>query len=977
MSEIVKVLNQVAPSADVRLYSESFENLWELDKLVSVPQDKTYVIVWDDIPHKEKNDVVSTSKYLTPIDWAVAFSLAVHDKAAAEKKEDGKPKSEYPDLRILILDLNSQSVSNADSVRFFKLSPQTMPWVRLYRPLDAEDFINNLRSPDAVSSMKDEIEKTDMGLIRNVWAAFLTKPSTPGDHHAIANLVGPLLLMGEDEKPDQHTKALRSLMKALGLIPQQSKGELLSKGKPWIPWDDPKWAERLSRLTKDGGKLNLILIDDQWKTGWGEVLCKAVGAEYKESASSASSAMLEIGRSKDDKVIIKAAASAVDLLSLLDGTDKRFNFNICSDPAKDAEILFLDLRLFSGEGEDKKEQERTFFKGLVEIAEKFIGRQDLPWPGFDSKKLKDVKEWCESKGKRETEPYVEALTLLPRILSLTDMSLPIVIFSSTGRRDIAEKLKWYGNIITDFDKPKFTVDMPEDVAEQTKRKLKTALGKTFQILKARQKCKTIIARGNEISKTLSAVQAIQTQANNIYIELFVDESRDDINNKFSVGGCFSVFVDKTLSKAEDCADQFEDNLVKKGIRYFDAFGIGPIPSKIKNKKTACISELSSAVSEQNSSKPLLLGAVRLTNDPYRPIDAESDLLYPNSIDNHYRLTLNALLELFLFETIPAIRIATATANAKVDVSLYIGTRGKFVKAHLLHKIKKDRYRFGVGAIETNKGDFIQFSMSQDSIYPILIDAFSSHEKSISIYRALGIQLPYKKEHIEYPEYVVCRKCKGTVNIKKDIINGKLTKQPTCPTCNLSSDFRPDYRALHYVADELLSNFPSKNASSIYDSVFPATLIMPGQFDDTLNEELYRALLASRALDRGDYVAAVSYLLVPEPIKENSMPTVKEWLTMRVAPVLKHIDGGDFFGIVDRLSETDSIQYYSAVIQKKQSKKNMNDFYYVGLLQEGPDKGENAFIPPKLYGLRKPVDGEVLKIQYLKDSKGLKAQRLAL
>jgi hypothetical protein len=270
MSAIVKVLTEIANDPEgtqIYSYRDDFPDLWKFD---SLPQVKTYVIVWDDIP-PGKQDVVATSKYLTPIDWAVAFSLAVHDKATAGKTPV------YPDLRILILDLNSHA-SNADSVRLVNQSQDrsvmSMPWVRLFRPLDADKLIDNLRGTDEVKSMKDAITTSDMGIISNVWAAFLTKPSTPGDHHAIANLIGPLLLLGDSATEDEHVKALRSLMRALKLILEGEKAPF-----PWVDWNDPIWSERLPRA-KAADKLNLILIDDQYHQGWGQVLCQAVGAEY-------------------------------------------------------------------------------------------------------------------------------------------------------------------------------------------------------------------------------------------------------------------------------------------------------------------------------------------------------------------------------------------------------------------------------------------------------------------------------------------------------------------------------------------------------------------------------------------------------------------------------------------------------------------------------------------------------------------------
>lgn len=952
-----------------------FKELWDLLSLKPhqfTELSKTYVIVWDGIPARTgQEDVVDTGKYLSPIDWAVAFSIYILDSI-------GNKSTAYPDLKIIIFNLSSKSFTESNSLQYIDQFPKrdiiSIPWIRIFSPGDGNqgwnmdalinDLTGNAEMP--VCSMEYfSKKKSDLSLLKNMWAAFLTKPSSPGDHHALANLVGPLLLT-KDNGSDIHVTALSRLMKAIGLLPSgDGETALLTPNDAWIAWKETPWKSCLERVIQARTKLNCILVDDQHEQGWGRILCMALGVPFNPTADNI------IG---ENNIVIKAFDSANDILTTLENLtdkDQRFHFSIGGN--KDvSEVLFLDLRLFSGKDE---KSEAAFFERLIPLAGRFIeGSVDtLPWKGFTSREIEKVQNWIKPENrKREDDNYVIALTLLPRILALTDMSLPIIIFSSTGRRDIAEKLKPYGNIITAFDKPKFTVDIPVDIAEQTKAKFEAAIEDAFQILAARRKCKLIMERGSDVS---NAISSAKKQASNIYVELFIDESRDDKTNRFSVGGCFAVFGGNTFNEARERADQFEDELVAEGIRYFDAFNIGTTPARIKNKKTNSIKELS-AVMSKSLNTPLLLGAVRILNDPYRPVDAESDLLHPNSIDNHYRLALNALLELLLFEAVPV--IVNITAAAAVSVSLYIATRGRFVKAHLADKIKRERYRFGVEALTLQNGNFIQYSMSKDTIYPFIMDIFSSHEKSISIDRSLGIQLPYKGENIKYPECFVCRGCGGIVslNTKKDILNGKLTKPLTCPICNQASDLRPDYRALHYIADEILSNFPNEKAQGVYDAVLPASL-SSGQFDDTLNEDLYRSILASRALDRGDIISAVGYLLVPGPIKTNCMPTVKEWLVMRTAPLLAYIDGSDFFGMVKQLAEVDYRPYYSAVIKKKPNRYNPNTNIYFGTLQEGPEKGRDVFIPYKLYKARVPADGEVLRIQYFRGDKGLTAQRLAL
>lgn len=781
MSKIVDVLDQIVKGNEgikIFSYRDKFATLWNLDEKSS-----TIVIVWDDIPPRQQ-DVVATNKYLTPIDWAVAFSLAVHDAAL---KDDPKSPS-YKDLRILILDLNSQSVSNADSVRLVKQSPyrslMSMPWVRLYRPAvsnnpenkkpewDAVDLINNIKGigDNNVPSLKESVEKEkpDMDLIRNIWAAFLTKPSTPGDHHAIANLVGPLLLMGkppvdvneqdqrvDGKKQDSHVEALRNLMKALGLIPNKAKEEkskapgteqqedpLLREGPPWIKWDAPEWKQRLDKvLNKDGGKLNLILIDDQYQQGWGEVLCQAVGATQKSKICGIGSHITASGK----EILVKASVSPDCLLSSLDGKDQRFNFNICSDPAKDAEILFLDLRLFAG----KRSEEVKFFESLCDIAAKFVDNndskeerwkgvekvKDLPWTGFSSTEIERVRTWSESDNKNkqgEDSAYIEALTFLPRILSLTDLSLPIVIFSSTGRRDIAEKLKGYGNIITDFDKPKFTVDMPDDIAEQTKRKFQEAFAKAMGCLAIRKhlndlfkECKTVSIPNRSVSE------------NDLFAALYIDESGDgSADSPLVLGGIMAVGNNRDQLKG------FEDDLCKKPPNWTKG---GGLPKMCKDMKE--YSDYGKTIMDRAKKSGVKLYGIVLCQSSCDGVIPPDMLLDDSVLDNLHRNMLRTLIEVVVSYVVPNI----AGENV-LHLSVFADVRSLPVEEmkqqdpdivdQLLDRFGMRAKDFSIGGRLLESGNLVKkYESTLPAIYELEMPQTSTALQEPTLSDAADLQLP--------------------------------------------------------------------------------------------------------------------------------------------------------------------------------------------------------------------------------------------
>ncbi len=80
-----------------------FKNLWDLLDLEENSLEKNFppqskvVIIWDNIPSSKSYNYINTSKYLTPIDWAVGFSLAVNNRL-------NDRTDTYPDVKILIFD---------------------------------------------------------------------------------------------------------------------------------------------------------------------------------------------------------------------------------------------------------------------------------------------------------------------------------------------------------------------------------------------------------------------------------------------------------------------------------------------------------------------------------------------------------------------------------------------------------------------------------------------------------------------------------------------------------------------------------------------------------------------------------------------------------------------------------------------------------------------------------------------------------
>lgn len=102
-------------------------------------------------------------------------------------------------------------------------------------------------------------------------------------------------------------------------------------------------------------------------------------------------------------------------------------------------VLFLDLRL--GLGPAFHAQLRTVARMLLDSS------RNLPW-------FPTVQDRTAFRAEIDDERARD--TLLVRLISLIDPTLPIVIFSSTHRSELIDPFRDYGNIITAFRKPILT-----------------------------------------------------------------------------------------------------------------------------------------------------------------------------------------------------------------------------------------------------------------------------------------------------------------------------------------------------------------------------------------------------------------------------------------------------------------------------------------------------------------------------------------
>lgn len=107
---------------------KDFEILWDLQKEKSqkLPKEGHIVIGWDGNIWNDEPNASLLLPHLTPMDWALAFSIETLDK---------KPEA---DISIHIVDLTGKEHDKEWAMQMRHQLLVEMPWVKLYAPLTPE-----------------------------------------------------------------------------------------------------------------------------------------------------------------------------------------------------------------------------------------------------------------------------------------------------------------------------------------------------------------------------------------------------------------------------------------------------------------------------------------------------------------------------------------------------------------------------------------------------------------------------------------------------------------------------------------------------------------------------------------------------------------------------------------------------------------------------------------------------------------------
>lgn len=446
----------------------------------------------DSLP--ESKSTFRPDLWLTPWDWAVAASLQM----------DSIPEVEAPSsFRCLIVDLLPRDAGRQGRTRF-KSAGAFAPWIRWYRPSGQDDIDRQPLTHSFDQLFRDLAHLNRLPVLlsgettsRYLRSAWLSQLSSVYSRHSIGNLVAPLLLqrgLKRSQGIDVDLRANESLgyfhaamasFLGLGQVASytRTKEEFLQRSDIQKRFEN----DPLGRYTA----IRFVLVDDQIELGYHELLARTLfgnncTSEPSDGAGCYASSWVQNGRD----VSLHSFDSADRILdwieeALLDAPEGPRVF-----AANNVDVLFLDLRLFGVvdnvgaeiDGPESEDVDRRMkhWARLLSIAK----RMRLPEAG--SRAVSRAIRAVKAKGNNpDSEESLEALALLPLILSEVDPSLPIILFSSTHQSNLMGLFDQYPNVISSFRKPIITGYDGGDEERGVLSRLEAAIRRALEFHEAR------------------------------------------------------------------------------------------------------------------------------------------------------------------------------------------------------------------------------------------------------------------------------------------------------------------------------------------------------------------------------------------------------------------------------------------------------------------------------------------------------------
>lgn len=647
----------------------------EIIEVASGSTQKALVIIWNDMPDDKSDNGKLLVSHLTPLDWALAFALRMLELEKVDRA----------DFSIHIIDFTVKAYEDVFVSRVRDTLLAEMPWVTLYAPLVPKDkngkcaryrrgfkHITELIPVEDVygqptlfilpsdvltmaNSLKGQEEsvKQALGLVANTWRSSVIQSD---DHHDLNNIVAPILMPIIMELENATSGNDKSIMTAF--VHRLSWCGLLDLVT--VEFDAPEFST----------PLDIVAIDDQLAMGWDRVLGALVGIPPENVKAMPDSDQIEVlGSSSsvnlsgatDPNCLLKALGITqnADTVKVDINLYKKRKFDSPEPTDNDSRpwMLVLDLRLFSGKVSEERKWYRTLASAAIQIAEwekkekekKPVGKDVLAWRGFDDIKqveyLADDKNPCDE-GHTDTE-----LSLFARLCALRWPSVPIIVFSATGRRGLIAKLAEYGNIFLSSQKPNVLAgNQGEQVAAFTEswtRELQAALS----LVDVQSSLLKLMNANNPVGK----INLTQTNTHK-HIIMALDEAGDfSAFPQSAIGGVMLVAEGKSKDDAIEKAYVFQEDLRKEGINFYDQppyytdWGMAGNPVNVPfiNKKTNVSAMLATVV--KGASTGITLSSFRYVI----PIQGYTTNAYK---DEAYLRGLTRCIEIATCEMLPSLGV---------------------------------------------------------------------------------------------------------------------------------------------------------------------------------------------------------------------------------------------------------------------------------------------------------------------------------
>jgi hypothetical protein len=493
-------------------------------------------------------------------------------------------------------------------------------------------------------------------------------------------------------------EAFDQLLDTIGIVPSSISPEFA----PWIPRSE--WQQVSVK--------RWILIDDMEDLGWTSFL------------------KLALNLREDELVSVGQAAIQLFFDQGMSGLEQG--------------VLFLDLRLFA---RASWEDERRFLESLLQNTEsRKAGSSGPAWSGFTDDEVAAVRRCIQKSKRSEDADYHVALTFFPRVISRAFPTLPIILFSSTGRKEIAERLRPYGNIILDFAKPLLSGSLAPDFVCETRHRFELAVRRALNMARARGAYQRVAGEARSATGDSWADGGVFSPLPpGQIVEVYIDESG---GGPFAVGGIVVSFPD------EGTIADFDKALADEGLVWGLAEGHAPtspddpLPTRYLPKEHIRPHGYETdlrriiRVAEEVSPTIQFAGVALVQERPPAHADTGASVLFrEDSLDNLYRFMLEELCAHLLLDWLPY--YSPEASTVRIDVATRMNSVSNRAELSGL------RHDFGINVHPS--ADDLYFSLETSDVYKLVarvIGRDSCGALSIPVERARGVTLFDYKSGIE-------------------------------------------------------------------------------------------------------------------------------------------------------------------------------------------------------------------------------------